>query len=52
MTILSSKKDFFLDTISSLEENLQISYLKKIERYILNDVEEKSEVNKFILNRI
>ena len=47
MTILSSKKDYFLDSISNLEENLQISYLKKIEKYILNDVEEKSEVIKF-----
>jgi len=39
-SVLSSKKECFLDTISTLDENLQLIYLKKIEKYIINEVEE------------
>jgi hypothetical protein len=56
LSVLSSKKESFLDTISTLDENIQTVYLKKIEKYILNEVEEgvsqRSEVNFINLKRI
>jgi DNA repair exonuclease SbcCD ATPase subunit len=40
MSVLSSRKDYYIDNISNCEENLQVLYLKKIEKYILNDIDD------------
>lgn len=40
LSTFSSKKDEFLDKLSNLDENLQFSYVSRIEKYIIMNEEE------------
>ena len=44
LTAFSSKKDEFLDRLSNLDENLQFSYVRILEKYIAMNEDQQENV--------